>query len=289
MKKITGFFVLSSLLVSGLFAGGPWTKAKGKYYVKLSEWWTVFDEHFTDTGLRDPNITTGIFSTFLYAEYGISDRFTGIYNGAIFSRNYMNNLRSLTTNEILIPGEGVNSLGDMDFALKYRLNKQDAKVPLALSVVLGVRTGAVGRGEQGNLQTGDGEFNQMLQLDAGRGFKVKKLPAYVSGFVAFNHRTEGFSEEVRFGLELGLGLLDEKLWINSKFNAIESLKNGLVSSQANSTSIFANNTEFMSISLEANYLLTKKLGLSASAAEAVRGEIIPAAPAYSLGLFINVD
>ena len=48
-------------------------------------------------------------------------------------------------------------------------------------------------GSQGNLQTGDGEFNQLIQLDAGTGFPIGGTNGYANVYVGFNNRTNGFS------------------------------------------------------------------------------------------------
>ena len=249
----------------------------------------IFDKHYTDAGLTDPNVTTGIFNTFLYAEYGLTDRVTGIFNGAVFSRNYMNNLVSRTTNEVLVAGEALNSVGDIDIGLKYGLTKPGAKFPVSVSLTLGLPTGTNGAGALNNLQTGDGEFNQLLQVDIGNGFKINdSTNGYFSAYAGVNNRTQGFSEEFRFGLEFGAGLFDQKLWIIARLNAIESFKNGDTAATTTSTSIFANNSEFTSAGLELNYYLTKQVGVSVSAAGAFRGEIIAAAPSYSVGVFLDL-
>ncbi len=287
IKKIVATLILLGIAIY-LQAGGPWPKPKGKYYVKLSEWWVVFDQHYTDTGQLDPNVTTGIFNTFLYGEFGVTDRLTATFNGALFSRNYMNNLRSATTNDIIIEGEAVNSIGDIDLGLKYGLSKPGGKVPMAVSLTLGLPTGATGKGALGALQTGDGEFNQMLQFDIGQGFAIAKQSAYVSAYTAINNRTNGYSEEFRYGLEVGIGLLSNKLWLNSKLNAIKSFRNGDTAETVTSTSIFANNSEFTSLAFEANYLITEKIGISASYAGALAGRVIAAAPSYSVGFFIDM-
>jgi len=281
INKIIATLILLGIAVS-LQAGGPWPKPKGKYYVKLSEWWVIFDKHYTDTGQLDPNVTTGIFNTFLYGEYGVTD------NGALFSRNYMNNLRSATTNDIIVKGEAINSIGDIDLGLKYGLSKPGASIPVAVSMVLGLPTGATGKGELENLQTGDGEFNQMLQLDIGKGFAVMGQSAYLSAYTAINNRTNGYSEEFRYGLEAGIGLFSNRLWLNSKFNVIKSFKNGDTAETATSTSIFANNSEFTSLAFEANYFLTEKIGISASYAGALAGRVIAAASSYNVGFFIDI-
>jgi len=272
-----------------LYAGGPWSQNKGKAYLKLSEWWMVFDKHYTDAGLIDPNITTGIFNTFLYAEYGITNRYTAIINGALFSRNYMNNVKSRATNEVIINGESINALGDIDIGLKYSLTKPGAALPMALSFALGLPLGVTGKGELGALQTGDGEFNQMIQFDIGKGFQIKELPAYISAYTAINNRTNGYSEEFRYGAEVGLGLLTNKLWLSLKLNGIESFQNGDTAETVTSTSIFANNSEFASVAFEANYLITEKFGISLNYATAFKGKIIAAAPSYNVGVFFNLN
>ena len=159
-------------MATSTFAGGPWVQKKGKGFYKVSEWWIVFDQHYTDVGLLDPNVTTGIFNTTAYLEHGFSDRFTGIFNGSLLSRNYMNNIRSETTGNLLIEGEALNSLGDIDLGIKYGITKPGAKFPIAASVMLGLPTGTASGGTQGNLQTGDGEFNQILTLHSGTSFKL---------------------------------------------------------------------------------------------------------------------
>lgn len=284
--------LLSLLLFSlSTFAGGPWTQKKGKGYFKLSERWIVFDSHFTDEGKIDPNVTTGIFNTTLYGEYGLNDRLTGILNMPFISRTYMNNVISGTTGETIIPGEALTSFGDSDVGFKYSLTKPGSKFPVAASLTLGLPLGVAAGGSQGNLQTGDGEFNQMIMLHAGKGgFKIgKHIDAYTTVQAGFNNRTNNFSDEVRYGIEGGLGLAKNRLWLIGRINGVESLKNGAPASSITSTSIFANNTEFIGISFEAAYYATKRFGISASADGAFRGEIIAAAPAFSLGIFFDTS
>ena len=288
MKKLF-ILIVGLTFTTQIFAGGPWTNPKGKGYFKLSEWWIVYDQHYTDSGQKDPNITSGIFNTFFYGEYGLTDRLTGVINAPLFTRNYMNNVVSLTTSEVLVEGEAVNSIGDIDLTLKYGLTAPGSKFPLSVSLLLGLPTGKSVAGALNNLQTGDGEFNQLIQLDAGTGFQLSNtINAYFSTYIGFNHRTEGFSEEFRYGLEFGAGLINQKLWLIGRMNGIESLKNGDSAASINSTGIFANNTEYTSISFEANYYVTRQAGLSVNFASAFRGEIIAAAPSYSVGVFLDL-
>lgn len=289
MRKILFFTILYTVSISS-FAGGPWTQQKGKSYFKLSEWWIVFDEHYTSSRKKDPNITTGIYNTFLYGEYGFTNRFTGIISSALFSRNYMNNLVSKTNGKTLIPGEAVNYLGDTDVGIKYQLSKSGAKVPMALSVVLGMPIGKSSAGSGMNLQTGDGEFNQIIQFDIGKGFKAfKSRQAYYALYGGFNNRSKNFSEEIRYGAEFGIEFNSQKLWIIARVGGTESLKNGATAESVTSTSIFANNSEFASYSIEFNQYFSKKMGLSVGYTNIFRGEIMAAAPSYSVGIFLDMS
>lgn len=287
MKKIIIVTLLTAfpLLMS---AGGPWVQKKGKSYFKLSEWAVVFDQHFTSSGLLDPNVTTGVFNTFLYGEYGVTDQYTILLNSAVFSRTYVNNLVSGTTGNIIAPGGALNYFGDTDIGIKRSIGKSN-RYPLAATVVLGLPTGKSSGGVGGNLQTGDGEFNQLVQLDVGHGFQsFGKNSSYYAAYLGFNHRTKGFSEEIRYGLEGGIAFFDSKTWLIARIAGVESLKNGLTAEDSMSTSIFANNTEFTSFSLELNQYLTQKIGISLGFAGAFRGEIIAAAPSYSFGVFLDL-
>lgn len=289
MRKYILLFAITILFTSLVQAGGPWPQPKGKGYFKLSEWWVVFNQHYTDAGLIDPNITTGVFNTTLYAEYGLTDRLTGILNAPLLSRNYMNNLVSATTNEIIIEGEAVNSIGDIDVGVKYGLTKPGSKIPISATLLLGLPTGKPVAGKLDNLQTGDGEFNQILQIDAGTGFKLnEKTNSYVSAYAGINNRSNGFSEEFRYGIEYGVGFMNSKLWLIGRLNGVESFKNGDTAETTTSTSIFANNAEFTSASIEAAYYITKNIGFSANYATAFRGEIIAVAPFYSVDVFFDL-
>lgn len=289
--KISIVLIISIILTSAAAnAGGGWTQKKGEGFYKLSEWWVVFDQHFTDVGLIDPNLTSGVFNTNLYVEHGFNDRFTGLLNARLMSRNYMNNLVSSVTNEIIVEGDEVNSLGDINLGLKYGVTTSDKRIAVAASLLLGIPTGKDVAGKMSNLQTGDGEFNQILRFDAGTGlYSSDKLSTYANIYAGFNNRTEGFSDEYHYGAEIGLGVLDKRLWIAAKLNIVESLKNGNDASSAMSTSIFANNTEYASVAFELSGYVTKRIGLSAATAGAFHGELIAAAPSYAVGIFYDTS
>lgn len=286
IKNRVAFFIIL-FLSTNVFAGGGWPQPKGKGYFKLFQWWVVADQHFTDLGLIDPNVTNGIFNTGVYGEYGFTDRITGIAYVPFFSRAYFNNVVSGTTGKIIEEGEAINSFGDTEIGIKYgiTLNK-----PIALSATLklGIPLGNNSGGTTGRLQTGDGEFNQLIQLDAGTGYKIGKVGAYANAYAGFNNRSNGFSDEFHYGFEIGANLFDKKLTAIVRLYGIKSLKNGDLGDQVNSTSIFANNSEHFTFSPELAFNFNKKWGVSATYATALSGRIIFASPSYSVGVFLNI-
>ena len=282
------FILIAGLLFSiQLQAGGPWPTPQNGGFFKLSQWWVVADKHYTDTGLLDPNITSAIYNTSLYAEYGLSDRLTGILYFPLFSRALFNNEISGTTGELVNPGEAINSIGDTDIGLKYGLivNKP---VVLSASLYFGLPLGVASGGSTGTLQTGDGEFNQLLQIDIGTSFGIGGINFYSSAYGGFNNRTNGFSDELRYGIEGGATFPKTGITGILRLYGIKSLKNGDSTDTPNSTSIFANNSEHFTISPEIAYQFNDKWGVSATYAQALSGRIIFANPSYSFGVFLKI-
>lgn len=274
------------ILVNTLWAGG-WPQPKGHGYFKIGQWWVIADQHFTDVGGIDPNVTNGIFNTFAYAEYGLTDRLTAVAYFPFFSRTYFNNTVSGTTGELLKAGEAVNSIGDTDFSLRYAWIPQ-GKVVLSSTLLLGLPTGKSQGGSDGVLQTGDGEFNQLLRMDAGTSFRLGKQNAYANAYFGFNNRTRGFSDELRFGVEAGVGLAADKLYLTLRLDGVESLNNGDPTNTPNPTSVFANNAEFLAISPEVAYFVTPRWGVSVGAGGAFSGRLIYARPSYNVGVFFKL-
>lgn len=288
MKKNILLLIVLFSAAQAAQAGGGWPQPKGKGYFKLSEWWVISNRHYTDAGLLDPNVTNGIFNTSLYAEYGFTSRLTGVLYFPFFSRAYFNNTVSGTTGEVITPGEAINSIGDTDIGLKYGILTGG---PLALSatLTLGLPLGNDSGGSAGNLQTGDGEFNQLLQLDAGKSFRIGKIDAYANAYLGFNNRTNDFSDELRFGIEGGATFLGGRLTAIIRLYGVQSLNNGALPGElSTSTSIFANNTEHLSYSPELAYNITDKWGVSVSTGRAFSGRLIFANPSYSVGVFMKL-
>ncbi len=279
---LVGLFLL---LANMLMAGGGWPQPKNHGYFKLSQWWVISNQHFTDTGMLDPNVTTGTFNTSIYTEYGFTDRLTGIVYFPFFSRVYSNNIVSGTTGKVIVPGDAINAIGDTDISLKYGLfvNKP---VAVSATLTLGLPLGKSSGGQLGNLQTGDGEFNQMLVVDAGTSFNLGKVNTYTNAYFGFNQRNGGFSDEWRFGIEAGANLFKNRITAIMRFYGVKSLQNGTRKDDNNTgTSLFANNSEHLTISPEIAYNINDNWGASFTYGTAISGKLIFANPSYSVGVF----
>lgn len=279
-KRITITLFLSIGLTVA-YAGGGWPQPKGKGYFKLSQNFIISPYYYSPSGEIIDITTISLYTTSVYAEYGLTSRLTGILYFPFFVRGTLNEVQYSPSGRVE-PGDSFQSIGDTDISLKYGLvvNKP---IVVSATLLFGLPLGETAGGNSQILQSGDGEFNQMIRIDASHSFYPK--PVYVSAYAAFNNRTNGFSDEVRFGAEVGLTL--KKFIPILKLNIVESLYNG-ESGVSTQNGIFSNNTEYFSPTLELNYQITKKIGISGSGGFALAGRNILAAPNWSLGAYVKL-
>lgn len=277
--------MLCSLLIflsAQLLAGGGWVSKKGHGFFKLEQRWIRADQFFTAEGNIVPITTTSIYLTNFYGEYGINNKIDLIASVPLVARNVLNETNYSLSGRTE-PGDAVTSLGDMLVGAKYGI-VQDRAVVLAASVYFGLPTGNPSGGNTMLLQTGDGEFNQLVKLDGGVSFHP--LPAYATFGVGFNNRTKGFSEEFHYNVELGY-TFREKVLLSARVWSVSSFFNGDTPSVVNG--IFSNNTEYFSYGPQLAYLHQGgKLGASISVDYAASGKNVLARPAWGAGVFLKL-
>ena len=279
MKKIV--FLLTFLLTTSLlFAGGGWPQPYRGGYFKFSQNYIRSPYFFGPDGSIVDITTVQIFSTSIYGEYGFTKRLTGILYFPFFVRNTLNETVYNQSGQV-VPGDEFQSIGDTDVAVKYAI-VMNKPIVLSATLLLGLPFGKSTGGQGQILQTGDGEFNQMIRLDASHSFYPK--PLYVSAYAGFNNRTQNFSDEIRFGAEVGLTF--KKFTPILKLNVVQSLYNG--DAEAVQNGIFSNNTEYVSPTVELNYQWTEKWGISGSGGFALAGKNILASPNWSLGVYLKL-
>lgn len=279
MKKYIYIFVLIAFGFQAS-AGGGWVFEKNRGYFKLSQNMIRSGYFFDKAGDVVEIPTVSLYTSSLYFEYGLTDRLNVIGYVPFFVRSTLNEVKFNQSGNS-IPGDAINSFGDTDLILKYGLVKEKGVVASA-SLLLGLPLGSSEVSSDRILQTGDGEFNQMIRLDVSHSLYPK--PLYVSAYVGFNNRTQGFSDEIRWGGEIGW--TPGKFIVIMKVDSRNSLYNGL-SEESSANGIFANNIEYFSYTPEVNYKLTDKFGVSAAAGLALSGKRILAAPNFSLGGFLS--
>lgn len=261
-----------------------WTKDKGNGYYKLSVSSLLADEHFTSSREKDPNSTRGTFVVSYYNEIGLSKKIDLISYIPLLTRVYQNNQVSKVTGNLLTKGEAVNSIGDIDLGLRYGIIKNDY-LALSSTVKFGLPTGKSIGGSDGSLQTGDGEFNQLVQLDLGIPFKIKNQNLYGKTYSGFNNRTNGFSDEFHFGGEVGT-IISNKIFLAIKSSNVRSFNNGNLSDTGQG--IFANNVEYTNLAGEVAYYISKQFGVSFNYTAVLTGKITYAAPTYTGGIFLDI-
>jgi hypothetical protein len=282
MKKHLILILIYFTVASIAIAGGGWPQPKNKGYFKLSQSYILSSRIFDGNGnVIDLTPSYGYFATSFYGEYGFTDRLTGIIYMPFFARATKTELQYNQPGVPTEPGAALNSFGDTDIAIKYGLlvNKP---IVVSATILFGLPLGDNGATNANALQTGDGEFNQILRVDASHSFYPKKF--YASAYAAFNNRTKGFSDEVRFGAEIGWTL--KKFIPILKVSTVHSLFNGDVGVVQNG--VFSNNVEFISPALELNYQLTEKVGISGSMATALAASNILASPNFGLGVYLKL-
>lgn len=280
MKKLLILTIVLTMFVPGVFAGGGWPQKKGKGYFKLGQNWITSSDFYGPKGDIVSIVTTGLYTTSFYGEYGITDRFTGIVYFPFFVRSTLNEVRYNQSGNA-IAGDYVNALGDAELSMKYGIIV-DKPIVMSATLTLGLPLGETRGGREQILQTGDGEFNQMIRIDASHSFHPVAL--FVSVYAGFNNRTESFSDEVRFGGEIGYTYKNFTPIL--KLNVVQSLYNG--SDQVADNGIFSNNTEYVSPTVELNYTVKDKWGISLAGGFALSGKNILASPNWGVGLFLKL-
>ena len=284
MKKHLTIFVAIIGFATPLLAGGGWTQPKGKGFLKISQGAIIADRYFTPAGDLVDITTTALYTSAVYLEYGLTDRLSTVAYVPFFVRSTLNKVEVVDSNGALLdeePGDELNAIGDVDLSIKYGLITEGPLV-LSASLTLGLPLGEQAGGQTELLQSGDGEFNQLVTLELSRGLASGFYWTLLAGF---NNRTNNFSDEFRYGGEIG--------WVNEKWipiikvYGIASLMNGDDAFVPNN-GVFGNNIEFLSVTPELNYQMNDKMGISVSAGFAAFGKRVLGNPNFIAGIYFRL-
>lgn len=280
MKKLSLSILMLFISVLPILAGGGWTQKKGDGYLKLNQWWVRSGKFYNRNSEIIDITTTSVYVSSIYGEYGITDQLTAVVYAPFFVRSTINRREDANGNQ-LSGGDQFNSFGDIDLAFKYGLF-QDKPIVLSVGLQFGIPSGNPSGGNTQLLQTGDGEFNQMIFLEASHSFYP--IPVYLTISAGFNNRTNNFSDEWRYSMEAGYTY--KKFTAILRLNRVQSLFNG-DDTLVVGNGIFNNNMEFTAYGAELIYAHSEKFGGTFGASSAFQGRQILASSTYSVGVFMK--
>jgi protein XagA len=247
-------------------------------WIKVSQQFISSNSYFDPDEVAATIRTNSLYLTNLSAEYGITDRLTATAFFPVFVRSVINETQFNQTGDI-VPGSSLNSVGDAEIGLKVSIRKQ-SPIQIMVFGTLGLPLGKKGKvGLDTDLQTGDGEFNQLIGVQLRQVFSS----FHIQGYTSYNNRSKDFSNEIRYGFEVGY--TNNKLMFTANFNAIESLFNDTAPTSQNG--IFSNHREVFSPRVKIQYLISPKIEVFSSADFIVAGRNTLNAPLFEAGIQLN--
>jgi len=264
--------------------GQGWPQKKSALYLKLGQWWINYDEFYSETGsVQKLNRTRSFGSTSIYAEYGVTNRLTAIVYFPFFSKATIYKQVNAYTGAVIQEGEKLSALGDTNVAVKYGVPLPN-NIYVSTSLTLGFPTGVYPEEEisSTSLQTGDGEFNQMLTLGVASSISLGQYFPYFSLSGGFNNRTEGYSDEWRVLFEAGIKIRGFTFLF--KTDMVETLRNGTFNENLVGSNLIGNNTEYMRLSPELIWNINDQFGLTASLFKPVSGTSFFSETYYAIGI-----
>lgn len=279
-RKNLGFLILVFyILISVNLNAGAWTQEKNGGFYKLGMRYisttTVYDND--GNKVKIPQLTNLLLS--FYAENGLNDHLTLIANASLFERIKINDF---TSNGNIVSNGGSNSgIGDSELGFRYRLWHDDGSV-FSTELIFGLPVGDTDNNL--GLYTGDGEFNQILNILYGKSYYP--VPLYLSAQVGFNNRTGGFSDEIRYSVEVGYSIV-QNLLLALKIHGVQTLKNGDPIVFSGNYGFHSNDQKYLAFGPELNYSFTHSAGISFGFDSATNAANVPSALAFSFGIFFK--
>lgn len=278
MKKLI-LIIISSCISATCFAGGGWVHKKGDGFFQIGQQFLKSNKLFDGSGNTLPITTIGTYTTSFYGELGLGKRFEVNTYVPFFIRNTLNELVEKTTRDQVSEGRVLNSFGDPTVSLKYGI-LQGKPFVLSSSIMLGLPLGNLDKESNLPMPTGDGEFNQMILLEAGYSFSN----FYGILGAGFNNRTQSFSDEIRYHGEIGYK--KKRLLISVKLFGVNSLENG--DGMGSASGLFSNDISYLTYGPQIAFYATKKVGILANMLVGSSGKNVLAAPSYTLGVFLDL-
>ena len=280
-NKFSTKIVIAIIFLTNLLLAEGWTKKTGKSFIALDYRFSAATKYHDNSGENIEIEELKDLAFNLYAEYGLTDDFTLRLNIPFYKiLDYDLPLCAACDGNTL----NNSGIGDLDFGFRYKL-KTFGKTVLATSLTFGVPLSKENLyNDLESLPLGDGEFNQILGVEVGH--SLYPFPGYISGSLKFNNRNEGFSDQLRLGVEGGYKI-SKKLLFNLRLSLLKSLKNGDMEIIEGIIPIHSNNQEYLALRIGGFYNFYKNFGVAATANLGLYAINVLSAPVYSIGIYIK--
>ncbi|MGB5289497.1 MAG: hypothetical protein WBQ32_05165 [Ignavibacteriaceae bacterium] len=270
----TMLILVLAVPVDQIFAGA-WTQKKGTGYYKSDFRYLggnkIYDLNGDKIAIPDfKDITVGVFGS-----YGVTDDFTLMLNAAVFKSV------KLDTSTVALGFENeVSGFGDILVGGKYKLAKFGQSF-ISGKLLINLPTGE--STPDGGLWTGSGDYHQTIGLEYG--YSLWPIPVYLNAGVTYTNRTQGFSDEFRYGIEAGYTII-QNLSLIVRFHGQLSMKNG-DENVTGGFGIFSNNQQYIAYNAELAYKFTDNFGVKGYYESGGAGKNIISAPVINVGLFFT--
>lgn len=267
--------------ITNIISAEGWTKKAGSSYFGLDFRFISSTKYHNSNG--DNVEFDGIknYSLNLYSEYGLTDELTFKLNFP-FYKNLEYDYSKFSENSYF--DQNNSGIGDIDLGFRYKL-KKIGQTTIALGLTFGIPISTEDTyGKDKKFALSDGEFNQIIGLEAGH--SLYPLPVYIAGSVKFNNRNEGYSDQFRFGIEGGYKVA-KNLLLNLRLNFLKSFKNGDKEVFENQIPILANNQEYTAVKIGAFYNFYENFGVASTFDFGLSAKNILSAPVFSVGIYIK--
>ncbi|MDH3269178.1 MAG: transporter [Ignavibacteria bacterium] len=268
------FLLILILPVNKIFAGA-WTQKKGSGYYKADFRYLggnkIYDSNGDKLAIPDfKDMTVGVFGS-----YGITDDLTLMLNAAVFK-----SIKLDTTSTALVFDNEVSGFGDILVGGKYKLAKFGQSF-ISGKFLLNLPTGE--STPDGGLWTGSGDYHQTLGLEYG--YSLWPIPAYLNAGVTYTNRTQGFSDEFRYGIEAGYSII-QNLNLILRFHGQLSMKNGDPNVKGG-FGVYSNNQQYIAYNAELAYKFTNNFGVKGYYESGGAGKNIISAAVINVGIFFT--
>ena len=286
--KLNNIFIFSIILlliwilpVNEIIAGA-WTQKKGTGYYKADFRYLGGNKIYDGTGnkVSIPDFTDFTFGVF--GSYGLSDDLSVMINFAAYKSVKLN--ESILPDSLTIPPflviNNVTGVGDILIGGKYKLAKFGQSF-ISGKIILNLPTGKAT--PDSGLWTGSGDYHQTIGLEYG--YSLYPIPAYLNAGLAYTNRTQGFSDEFRYGIEAGYTFI-KNLSLIVRFHGQVSFKNGNENVKGG-FGVYSNNQHYIAYNAELAYKLSDNFGVKGYYESGGAGKNIISAPVINVGIFFT--